>query len=380
MLTATGVHDAGGPISRNRTGDGVYTWPRKTLLPALRSLDEVGDDPPGAEQCQRDTELKWRACGKRDQCADSRHHGENQCAGVEQGYARLSCLRRNTELKVTPGHLVSSSVDGSALAGAETPNRDLDVSLSRHFERGPYGIYGMALGPHQEAKGPTRATLARFPVVVLATAVVRRHCLNDWAAQRFACVLSSGESTTPASPSGEAGVVLTACLQRNPDSEEPEAPLIESGVPHGSLLVAPVVDRAISPVPAGRRERPVPIGPRRLAGAPWRGSVTPRRTAEVATLGISVPWAAGMIGSTRTTGPARRSAWVTGTARAAGATWTAGSARITGCVRRMDSSRSRPAMIACRTRRWPSRSGVGRTGAHTQRGSAQSAGDGYPSK
>ena len=199
----------------------------------------------------------------------------------------------------------------------------------------------------------------------------------------------SGDSTTPASPIGEGGRCAYCCLQRNPDSEEPEAPLVESGIPHGSLLVAPVVDRPISPMPTRRGERPVPVGSRRLAGSPRCRPVTPRGPAEVTTLRISVPRAAGtarstgtagstgsawMIGPTRSAHPAR----MTGSARPAGptlgsarsarparATWAAraaGSARITGCVRRMDASRSgptdgcRPAQaVALRERRWPHR-------------------------
>ena len=143
-------------------------------------------------------------------------------------------------------------------------------------------------------------------------------------------------------------------LQRDPDSEEPEAPLVEPGVPDGRFLVAEVVDRAVPPCPPGGRERPVPRRPRRLTVSPRSGSVAPRGAVEVATLGIAVPWparATGPTGSARmvgATGPAgsprmvgRRSAWATrsagsarmigrGPARAAGIAPVIGSARTTG--------------------------------------------------
>lgn len=209
------------------------------------------------------------------------------------------------------------------------------------------------------------------------------------------------------------------CLQRNPDSEEPEPPLVESVIPHGRLLVTPVVDRAVSPLPARGRERPVPVGSRRLAGPPRCRPVTPRRPAEVTTLRVSVPRAAGPTGSAGTpgstgsarvigsagsagsarvigpagpagsTGTALRAAGVTGatratraagTARTAGTTRTAGAARITRCVRWMDTSGCRPAVTAGRAGRWRTRSGVGRTGTHAQRGSSQGTGDGDPPK
>ncbi len=215
------------------------------------------------------------------------------------------------------------------------------------------------------------------------------------------------------------------CLQRNPDSEEPEPPLVESVIPHGRLLVTPVVDRAVSPLPARRREWPVPIGSRRLAGPPGCRPVTPRCAAEVATLRVSVPRAARPTGSAGTAGtprPARvigsagsarsarsarvigstgsaRSARMIGTAgsagsagsalgaagvtgatrsaRTAGSARTTGAARITRCVRWMDTSGCWPAVTAGRAGR-RTRSGVGRTGTHTQRGGSQSAGDGDP--
>src|SRR5208337_2850679 len=149
-------------------------------------------------------------------------------------------------------------------------------------------------------------------------------------------------------------------LQRDPDSEEPEAPLVEPGVPHGCFLVAPVVDWATSPLPPGRRERSAPIWVRRLTRSPRCGSVSPRGLVEVATVRIPVPWT----GSARATGSAWGwSAWATGSPRAARVTGTAlatgsalviwtvlatGPARarstgarpawITGCVRGMEAS------------------------------------------
>ncbi|OCB35608.1 hypothetical protein A5675_18565 [Mycobacterium malmoense] len=78
MLVATGIHDAGGSVSGDRAGDGC-TLASRTLLPAPDGpFDEVGSDPPGAEQRQRDAELKRRTGGKRDQCADPRNHRDDQ--------------------------------------------------------------------------------------------------------------------------------------------------------------------------------------------------------------------------------------------------------------------------------------------------------------
>lgn len=210
-----------------------------------------------------------------------------------------------------------------------------------------------------------------------------------------------GDSTTPASPSGEAGAVLIAGLQRNPDSEEPEPPLVESGIPHGRLLVAPVVDRAVSPLPARRGEWPVPVGSRRFAGSPRRRPVAPRRPAEVAPLRVSVPRTAGptgparvigsagttraagptgMVGSARTAGAAGGPTRAAGSARSTRAARPTRSARITGCVRWMDTRGRGPAVTAGRAGRRPARSGVGRSGAHTQCRGAQRAGDGDPPK
>lgn len=232
------------------------------------------------------------------------------------------------------------------------------------------------------------------------------------------------------------------CLQRNPDSEEPETPLIEAGIPHGSLLIAPVIDRAVSPVRTGRGERPVPRGSRRRTGSPGPRPVAPWGPMEVAALGISVPRATGSTGAARPTRSALRSAWVVGPARAAGAAWVVGparatgpagtigtarmagatwparparpalrstgatwptrsalrsarsarsarttraagttrTARIAGCVGRVDAPGRGCAVVTGRARRRPARSGAGRTGPHTQRRSAQCTGDGHPPK
>ena len=112
--------------------------------------------------------------------------------------------------------------------GCGNSNRDLDVSLSRHIKRGPYGIYGMAYGPHQEAKGPTTATpCALLLVVVPATdsclqAPVKR-LARKMIRRRQGLAELSGDSTTPASPGGEAGVVLTAAYSgiQTPKNQNP---------------------------------------------------------------------------------------------------------------------------------------------------------------
>ncbi len=148
-------------------------------------------------------------------------------------------------------------------------------------------------------------------------------------------------------------------LQRNPDSEEVEAPLVESVIPHGGFLVAVVVDGAVPPLPAGRRERPVPSWPRWLTASPGCGSIAPRGVVEVAALRIPMPTA----GCARAAGSA--GAVVARSARVAR------SAGISGRVWR--------AMTARRSRRW-SRSGAGRTGAHTQRRRAKSTGDRDPAE
>jgi hypothetical protein len=80
-----------------------------------------------------------------------------------------------------------------------------------------------------------------------------------------------------------------------------------------------------------------------------------------------MPWA-GSAGSTRA-GSARAVF-----ARSAGST-RAGSARATGSARVTGSGRG---VRGARSQRWQWRSGVCRTGAHTQRRCAKNAGDGYP--
>jgi hypothetical protein len=196
---------------------------------------------------------------------------------------------------------------------------------------------------------------------------------------------------TPASPSGKAGVVRGGLLQRDPDPEEPEAPLVEARVPNGSFLVTPVVDGAIAPLPAGRWERSVPRRPRRLTPSPGRGSVAPRGFVEIAAVGIPAPWA-GPSGAARSTWtvrvevsgsaravcarPARstraarcaravvaRSARIPRSARITGAAWTAGSRRIVG---------------SAWSQRWRCGRGVRHTGAHTQCRCAKRTGDGSP--
>ena len=65
-------------------------------------------------------------------------------------------------------------------------------------------------------------------------------------------------------------------LQRDPDTEEPETPLAEAGIPDRLLLVAPVVDRRRRRPPRSR-QRSIPIRRRRRPPAPRCGSITPRR-------------------------------------------------------------------------------------------------------
>ena len=206
---------------------------------------------------------------------------------------------------------------------------------------------------------------------------------------------------TPASPTSEAGIVRVDLLQRNPDPEEPEAPLVEPGIPEGCFVVAVVVNGTVPPWPAGWRKRPVPGRPWRLTRSPGRGPVSPRRTAEVAALRIAAPRTARSTGATRAAGSPRvvvpRSAWAarsarvigpgsawtarpTGPARVIGrgATWTArpagsalvigstrsawvarpaGSARVVRTGRRVEVARRRAAVVTAGSRRWRSRSG-----------------------
>jgi hypothetical protein len=201
----------------------------------------------------------------------------------------------------------------------------------------------------------------------------------------------------PASPTGEAGIVRVDLLQRDPDPEEPEAPLVEPGIPDGCFVVPVVVNGAVSPWPTGWRKRPVPRRTWRLTPSPRRGPVSPRGTVEVAALRIAAPGAAR---STRATGSARmvepgsawatrsarvigrRSAWPTGTAGTArvigstGASGSAGSARIIGSGRAVIPGRRRAVITGSRRRR--SRSGECRTGTHAQCCSTKSARDGSP--
>ena len=184
---------------------------------------------------------------------------------------------------------------------------------------------------------------------------------------------------------------MTGLLQRNPDSEEPEAPLVELGVPERILLVAPVVDRATYPLPTGCRKRPTPVRPRWRASAPGRRAVAPRGSVEVAALGVAMPQAGTTrsawsdawrsAGSTRsvvsgTTGSSR-SARTPGTARSARC-GSAGTALAVEIPEWLPARSGRRAMIAARVGWRRSWSGAGRTRTHTQRRSSKSASDGSP--
>src|ERR1700731_1139037 len=189
---------------------------------------------------------------------------------------------------------------------------------------------------------------------------------------------------TPPSPTSEAGIARVDLLQRNPDPEEPEAQLVEPGIPEGCFVVAVVVNGTVPPWPAGGRKRPVPGGPWRLPRSPGRGPVSPRRTAEVAALRIAAPRTARSTGATRAAGSPRvvvpRSAWAARSARVIGrgAAWTArpagsalvigstrsawvarpaGSARVVRTGRRVEVARRRAAVVTAGSRRWRSRSG-----------------------
>jgi hypothetical protein len=230
----------------------------------------------------------------------------------------------------------------------------------------------------------------------------------------------------PLRQSAKRASLCDGLLQRDPDSEEVEAPLVELRIPEGVFLVAPVVDGAIPPLSAGRWEGSVPVRPRWCTRSPGCGSVTPRGAVEVAALAVAMPRAgtARSAGTTRSvrSGPAgtarsarsagsvgsgaARAAW---TARSAGSvgsgaarsTWTARSAgtgsRPTGSAGTVRIARCRPALamevseclravVAARStsgRRpmvaagwWRSGSGAGRAGTHTHRRCSKSAGDG----
>ncbi|MDT5147259.1 MAG: hypothetical protein QOC58_1904, partial [Mycobacterium sp.] len=167
------------------------------------------------------------------------------------------------------------------------------------------------------------------------------------------------------------------------------SPLVESGIPHGSFLVAVVVDGAVSPWPAGRRKRPVPIRPWRLTRSPRCGPVAPWRAVEVTPMVISMPHpgsagAAGVIPrSARSAGVVRPgSAGSTGVVRpgSAGSAWTAGSARTAGRLWRRPAvaTGGRRTVAACRALVRPAWVGECRTGARAQRCRAESAGYGCP--
>lgn len=209
-------------------------------------------------------------------------------------------------------------------------------------------------------------------------------------------------------------------LQRNPDPEEVESPLVETGVPVRRFLVAPVVDRAITPWTARRGERPIPRRSRRRAGAPRARPVAPRGAVEVAPLVIAMPRTTGTTGtggSTRAAGPAGSArvigTWAPGSARAARVigtgpagptrasgttgmigtartarttgpartTWAAGTTRAAGIIRPGGSVKAPGLRCAMTTGAgWrPARCGVGKPGAHSQGRSTERSGDGHPS-
>src|SRR6516165_4257409 len=178
---------------------------------------------------------------------------------------------------------------------------------------------------------------------------------------------------TAARPTGKADVERVYRLQRDPDPEEPEAPLVKSGIPHGRFVVTPVVDWAIRPAPTGRRKRPVPRWPRRSAPSPGSRAVPPRSPVEVTALGIAAPWPAWATGSVRVAAPWAGSA--RGSARTAGSAAATGPARIVGPGRWVEVSGRRSAMVirgrravaSGLSRRRRSRGGVCQTGGHSQR-------------
>jgi hypothetical protein len=73
-------------------------------------------------------------------------------------------------------------------------------------------------------------------------------------------------------------------LQRDPNTEEVDAPLVESGIPPGCLLIAEVVDWTVVPSPPGRRKGSVVGRPWWLTRPPGPLSVPPGGSLEVATL------------------------------------------------------------------------------------------------
>jgi hypothetical protein len=146
--------------------------------------------------------------------------------------------------------------------------------------------------------------------------------------------------------------VWVEALHRNPDSEEPEAPLVEARIPDGCLVVAPVVDGTTPPLATGRGERPTPGRTRWRTQSPRRGTVAPGRPVEVATVRVSVPSAItrGATGSAGSTAGVSRqgSAVTTGSTYWCSATacaWIAGG----GAVR--CAARTRSALPGCGKRR-----------------------------
>jgi hypothetical protein len=156
------------------------------------------------------------------------------------------------------------------------------------------------------------------------------------------CSAASQRFTTnkaAASHDREAAAHSSDAEDWDPDSEEIEAPAVEARVPDRSLVVTPVVDGAVVPVPAGRRKRAIPVEPRRRSPAPRCGPTAPRGVAPAAER-IRGSWSpvaairpAGIAGSTAFAGSARstRSTEVTRPAR---------SARPTGATRSTEVTRS----------------------------------------
>jgi hypothetical protein len=220
---------------------------------------------------------------------------------------------------------------------------------------------------------------------------------------------------TPAPPIGEAGVSRGESLQRDPDSEEVEAPLVEPRVPARVLVVAVVVDRSVVPTPSWWGKRPAPVRTGRLAGTPRRRSVAPRSSVEVPAVVVAVPRATGPAGavitrsarsvhsgttrptmSTRSAGAMitrcagamitrstrSRATWAvtTGSARSWAArsgatrpTWPVASSATARILVRRSANRGRGAVAAAGS---GARSGAGRASAHAQRGCPEGAGDG----
>ena len=108
--------------------------------------------------------------------------------------------------------------------------------------------------------------------------------------------------------------------ERNPNPEEPEAPLVVAGIPHRLLVETKVVDRRRRRSPSGW-QRSAPRGRRRRAPAPRRQSITPRGAVEPSApvVVLRIPW---------------RSPIVIALASEVSWRWTTGSARpaeVSGC-------------------------------------------------